>query len=927
MRWGAVRLRESSLEDETGKEDGMSRQSLEVMTITSIFRMRCCLEAMLALILVSTGLITGLRGAVGGDEIRCDKAGIFAGDSTSEHRKYAPDREIDIKHLIIDVTPDFKARTVSGKTTLKFAPIAKPFQILRLNAVDIEILSVESSAKVAGYQSQDDQLWITFASAIPVGQETTVTISHKAEPEKGLYFRIPEMGYKPEDMHIWTQGEAHEARHWFPSYDYPNEKFTSEMICHVPKSMVVLSNGKMMGETDDAAGLKAVRWLQDKPHSNYLIALAAGNFEKLEDKYKDVPLAFYTPHSQIANAKNSFKDTADIMGFFEKEIGVPYPWAKYYQVVVDDFTAGGMENTSLTILTDRTLYTDAFETARSSEGLISHEMAHQWFGDYVTCKDWSHLWLNEGFATFYAHLYDEHKNGRDSKLYGLWKDSQRIFGAPDLAKPIVYKDYNDAMDQFGDRAYEKGGWVLHMLRSQLGEDLYRHCLKTYLERHALQNVVTQDLSSIIEEMSGRSYDPFFDQWVYHGGVPELTVSTSWSEKDKLAKVSVKQTQKVTDQVMLFDIPTKVRFKLKSGAVERDLKIKEREQDFFFPLNEAPVVVDFDPDYAVLAKVSFDKPNPMLYAQLEDKDNMMGRLFALDALKAKSDGETIKRLKAALKGDGFYGIRIEASKALKEIHNDAAFDSLADSLDQSDARVRRQVVQDLGEYYRTDSLAKEKKILGSEKNPDVLSGAIEDLGKYPDEANRKLILEYLGSSSYRNVLAEAAIRAIRVSDDPTYADALRKELGSRENEYSSFGFGRGLDTLAYILRNEENKAPAREFLTGYVNHKKRWIKISAITALGTLKDPQALAIVQTFSGGRDDDPVQKAAKAAIQSLNESKKVPVELSDLRKEVQDLKKDNASVKKDLEEMKKKMEANGEGSGAAPGKSGKKKGLLHIF
>src|SRR6185369_5229226 len=185
-------------------------------------------------------------------------------------------------------------------------------------------------------------------------------------------------------------------------------------------------------------GLVAVEWRQEKPHANYLISLVAGYLKKVEDRHRDIPIAFYTPASDINEAQNSFRDTKDMMAFFEEEIGVPYPWPKYDQVVVNDFVAGGMENTSATTLTDRTLFTDATENLRDSESLIAHEMAHQWFGDYVTCKDWSHLWLNEGFATYYAHLYTGHKNGRDKMLYDLYGDARGMVNRPgENPRPIV----------------------------------------------------------------------------------------------------------------------------------------------------------------------------------------------------------------------------------------------------------------------------------------------------------------------------------------------------------------------------------------------------------------------------------------------------------------------------------------------------------
>src|SRR5256885_2679666 len=290
------------------------------------------------------------------------------------------------------------------------------------------------------------------------------------------------------------------------------------------------------------------------------------------------------------------------MAFFEQEIGVPYPWPKYDQVCVNDFVAGGMENTSCTTLTDNTLFTDATENIRDSEGLVSHEMAHQWFGDLVTCKDWSDIWLNEGFATYYESLYEGHKNGRESMLYELYQSARQITNMPNDTNAIVRRTYDSPREMFGYLAYPKGGWVLHMLRSQLGEDLYRRCIRTYLERHQFDNVVTEDLRAVIEEFSGRSYDQFFDQWVYHAHHPELEVNYGWDEKTKLAKVTVKQTQPISEQVLLFHFPLAVRFKSTTGLADRQVNVSEKEEDFYFALSEAPQIVRLDPDFTLLAKI-------------------------------------------------------------------------------------------------------------------------------------------------------------------------------------------------------------------------------------------------------------------------------------------------------------------------------------
>ena len=824
----------------------------------------------------------------------------------TEERQYAPDRKADILHITIDVTPDFKTQTIAGTTTIKFVPIAKPLTELRLDAIDLEVSSVTSSAKIEGYSVTDEAITITFDPPVLPGAQTTVTAVYEAEPKLGLYFRTPEMGYREEDTHLSTQGEAHEAPHWYPNYDYPNERSTSEVICRVPADMVVLSNGRLVSEEmDSESGLKVVRWLQDKPHVNYLIALVAGKLKKIESRYKDIPLAFYTPTSQIDQAENSFKDTADMMAFYEKEIGVPYPWDKYYQAVVAD-GGGGMENTTLTILGDGTLFTTATENIRSSQGLVAHELVHQWFGNYVTCKDWSHLWLNEGFATYYQKLYDGYKNGRDSMLYELYRSARGVLSDRPTHKPIVNRSYTSAWEQFDYRAYSKGGWVLHMLRSELGEDLYRKCVKTFLERHALSSVVTEDLLSVIEELTGRSFDRFFDQWVYHARHPDLTVSYSWSQKDKLAKVSVKQTHEVNDDVMLFHFRTKVRFLIDDKVVEHEITVDTAEHDFYFPLQKEPKIVRFDPDYGLLANVKFEKPTAMLYDQLENKDDVIGRLRAIEALEKKKDKKTIAKLKEVLNGDLFYGVRGEASKALRNIHTNDAFDALVESFDQPDARVRLQVVRDIGGFYRPESFRRTKQVLRREKNPEILYSAIRNLGKYHHKDTRRLLMDYLKSRSYRNKLAVGAVQAIRMLDEPFFISLLQRTLGEREQQFTSWDFARGLDTLAHISRNEDDKAKVRNFLAGYVNNPKKTIQMGAIKALGTLGDTKAIPIVETFSGDDAGDRLERSAKNALKALREKKQlVPEEITQLRETVEGLRKENEKLRNEVEDIKKRLDA----------------------
>jgi aminopeptidase N len=827
-----------------------------------------------------------------------------AGPDSPDYRKYAPDREIDIAHLTLDVTPDFKQRTVSGSATWKFKPIAKPFVELKLDAVELTVSSVTSTEKILGYQVTDEKVIITFVEPIPVGKETSVTVRYSAQPEKGLYFRTPELGFKAEDMHVWSQGEADEARYWYPCYDYPNEKFTVEVICHVEDGIVALSNGRKVSEEKDANGLVAVRWLQDKPMVNYLLALVAGKLKAVEDKHGNLPMHFWTPTTEIEFAANSFTNTKTAMEFFEKEIGVPYPWDKYDQVCIQEFHWGGMENISLTTLNINTIFPPTFENLRSSQGLIAHELAHQWFGDLVTCKDWSHIWLNEGFASFYDLLYTEHKDGRDDFLYQLYEGGKGLTQSTNAVKSIVWRKYGHPNEQFDSLAYGKGSWVLNMLRNQLGPELYRQCIKTYVERHKFGTVVTEDLRAVVEELSGRSFDQFFDQWVYHTGSPRLDVEYSWDERSKLAKLTVRQTQAVNENVPLFNFPLPVHFKSKSGFAERVVPVKEKAEDFYFALDTQPDLVRIDPGVSVLATINFRPPAAMLAAQLADKSDAVGRYIAVEQYGEKRDHGAISRLKSAVNSDPFYAVRIAASRALRMIHTDEAFDALVASTKQSDARVRREVIGDMLAFYRPAAFEQAQVVLKTEKNPDIIAAALGALAPTGTNA-RSTLIQFLNTNSWRQHLSETAMTAMRAQNDSYYIEPLREAIQRRNQEFTGRTISIALDTLASLAREQENKDGLRELIASFANDARRGVKIAALNALGTLRDERAIPILERFATARKDAPERTAAERAIETIRAGRKNTLEVGDVRREVLELQKQNRELRRDFDALKKKLDA----------------------
>jgi aminopeptidase N len=821
---------------------------------------------------------------------------------SSAYRKYAPNRSVDILHVALDITPNFEKRTIRGKMQMKFQPIATPLEELRLDSVDLAILKSTSSEGGFTHQVTDKEVVLTFSPPIPPGREAFVTLEYSAEPARGLYFRTEAMGY--EATHLWTQGEPTESRHWFPCFDHPVEKFTSEVTCHLPAGMVALSNGRQLSAERDSDGLTAFRWLQEKPHVNYLITLVAGKLARIESKHRDIPLEFWTTPQELAQAPNSFRHTARMMEFFERETGVPYPWAKYGQVAVHDYHWGGMENTSLTTLNHRTLFESSTENILTSDSLVAHELAHQWFGDLVTCRDWSHIWLNEGFATYYDWLWQADFEGHDALNQALWDAAKGILTNTNETRGVVWRKFAEPGEMFNYLAYPKGAWVLHMLRCQLGPELYRKAIQTYLERNAYASVTTEQLRSVVEEVSGRSFERFFDQWLNGAGAPALDVAYSWDEKTKLARITVKQTQKISEDAHLFQLPLSVRFSTKGIAVDRTMQIHEVEESFYFPLPSAPDSVSVDPKLEVLAKISFKPPPAMTLLQLGNHRDMLEQLRALELLSDKPDAEAVAKITDVLKTAPHYGVRIRAAEILRQARTPEALAGLQGALTQVDARVRNAVVKAIGGWFDPAASATLQKVLSAEKNPAIAATALRALAPYQTEAVRALLASHLAKASFKERTAEGALDAMKAQDDPAHVPALLEAIGGRLANGPTSTLSLAMDTLGTLQRNEPSKDAVRELLLAKLQHPRESIRLAALQALGSLEDPRAIPTLETYSGASTFKPEKAAAQKALEKIRTARKPSEELKTLRTEIAELLKAGVELKKEVETLKKKIE-----------------------
>ena len=456
---------------------------------------------------------------------------ILAATHARADEPFARNKDYDLQHSKIALKFDVEQKKVIGDVTHTISVLKDDTKSLVFDSVGLTIQSVTLNKGAAKFETTDKKLIVPLPSVARKGEKFEVEIKYEGKTSKGAYFILPDKDYPDRPKQIWTQGESEDTRYYLPTYDYPNDRLTTETILTVPATWLTVANGKLMGVKDAGNGMKTWTWQESLPSSTYLITVVAGEFDEMKDTWRGKPVTYYAPKGRGDRLKINYGRTPQMLELFSKKLGVDYAWEKYAQVMVDDFVAGGMENSSATTNTSSSLVHPALapEYATGQDPLISHELGHQWFGDLVTCKDWGNIWLNEGFATFMETIWTESYFPKEQSEYERWSNIREWFEQGNLwAKPIVRHDFDDS-SEFDGNAYGKGGLVLDMLRHQLGEDAFYRGLKHYLEANRGKNVVSADLAKAIEEETHTNVDQFFAQWVYGAGAPKFDLSYAYDD--------------------------------------------------------------------------------------------------------------------------------------------------------------------------------------------------------------------------------------------------------------------------------------------------------------------------------------------------------------------------------------------------------------
>ena len=785
----------------------------------------------------------------------------FAKDHPERTRTY------DLEHILLKVRLDERIQSVAGTSTLELRPLHAGLDTVEVDSAELRIHSATlPDGRELAFEQSGERLRIHLPGPAEPDDLLTITIAYDGNPRKGLYFFKPDRDYPDREPQIWSQGEMDDSHYWFPVYDFPNDRTTTEGFYTVNSDFTVISNGRLVGVTDDnALHTKTYHWKQEVPHSTYLVSVIAGRFEKYTGRAGDVPLEYYVPPGTGQDkAMRSFSETPEAMRFFEDRIGLPYPYEKYAQTTVQEFTFGGMENISATTLTDRTLHEAVSEPQSSSVDLVTHELAHQWFGDLLTCRDWSHLWLNEGFATFWAAAYREHRYGRDEYLNEVREDRERYLNEDQqrYRRPLVTSYYTDPVDLFDRTTYQKGFMVLDMLRHELGDEAFFQAIAHYAGTYRGQTVVTDDLRKAAEESSGKDLGWFFEQWVYKAGYPELSVAQEWDEAAKQVRLTVQQTQSLDEMTPLFRIPVDVEFLTPGMKKTARMEISREREEFTYDLDQQPVMTRLDPDGRVLMTVQFPKTGAELLYQLEHDPSIVGRIWAAGQLAAASgDRAAIARaLQERLQRDSFWAVKQAAAEALGEMKTEEAREALEAGLKDRNPRIRQAAVRALGGFFRdgqADRLV--RKLYDSDRSPVTAAEAAYAVGRIQGRGAREFLEKALRRESDQDVIRRFALAGLRdLGDRRGWDIAARWARNGHPTQTRIVA----IDALSRIGLREEKTA---DLLIHLLDDPNVFIRQRAIRALGEGEFQKARDALNRIARTEVHSETKRAIQRALERL--------------------------------------------------------------
>lgn len=772
------------------------------------------------------------------------------------------------KDTIVRVSFDFARGIVYGHETAIVAAKRAGLRTLPFNTLGIHYTAIAVNGRPARYRldAAKQQVRVRLPAPAAAGQTVRVDFTYSARPQRGIYFIRPDKGYPHVAPEIWSQGEMIDNRRWFPTWDEPNQKTPSELIVTVPHGWTVVANGYLKSHADN--GKTATwDWNAPKPKSTYLIAFAAGPLFEYRSALGKLPVDAYVQPRYAKLDKLCFGVTKDIVAYDQSLFHVPFPWEKEDQVTAERFTYGGMENASVTIQTARAIHPAGENLETPCDGLVAHELAHQWWGDDVTMADWANVWINEGYATYFQELWSEKRFGESEFEFERYNAQQAYFRETKRYwRPIVDYVYNDPLDVFDASGYPRPGQVLHMLRYMFGSERFFKALHDYLIDYQYKNANTHQFFAAIDKSLGTNLTWFENEWFYRASYPHYYVTQRYDPAASTLTLDVRQKN---HDGKPFRMPVVIEV-YSGGSVKRVRPLIDRNRQVvkITGIDRPPVMVLFDPDDNLLRKLTFDKNVTALAYQAVEAKHVGDRLWALAQLRrvnGRARGAARSTIAQMAYFDPFYGVRADAVGAAGR---EGDWQTVRGAMSDRDPRVVIAAIDAAAHVPHAARTPLVARLVHFSADPNALvaSAALSSLGAIKAPGAYALLVRALGRPSWREQVASGAVRGLGALGDARAMPLLEARTAYGTPEQERDAAVSALAALAVALGHPQSVEPRLAALAQ--RDPLISTRVAAVNALGTLGLTSAIPVLQHIEARDPQQAVSGSAWNAILSIRDA-----------------------------------------------------------
>ncbi|HVA27933.1 MAG TPA: M1 family aminopeptidase [Candidatus Baltobacteraceae bacterium] len=758
---------------------------------------------------------------------------------------------------------NFSRGIVYGSETAILRAKHARLRVLPFNTLDIHYTSVLVNGQPVRYvfDLQQQRIDVDLPAPATAGKRLVVDFKYWAAPQRGIYFIRPDEAYPNITPEIWTQGEPTDNRRWFPTWDEPNAKTASELIVTVPRGWTVVANGYLKSHAHTVS-TETWDWNSPRLKSTYLIAFAAGPLSKLHTSLGSLDVdAFVQPHD-AALAPLCFGGTNQMIRYYQRIIGVTYPFEKYDQITAERFTFGGMENASATILTELALHPKSEDAEASCDLLVSHELAQHWFGDDVTMADWSNAWINEGFATYFDELWTGERFGEAAFEDARYRAAQGYFAEThQYIRPIVDYIYKDPLDLFDASGHERPAQALHMLRYLFGDARFFSALRTYLLKYQYKNANTDQFFATIGAALGTNLTWFKDEWFYRASYPHYFVSDSYDATKHALTLNIAQRDP-DGRPFRMPIVIEIFWGRHVTSIRPDID-RNRQVLTIDGIGAKPSMTLFDPNNNILRELTFPKSVAELRYQLAYARYVGDREWALAQLTKRGDANSIAR---AAQSDAFYGVRADAVADAATLEDARAVEA---GLRDRDVRVRLAAEGAAGALRgHPRSVIETLNAMTDDADPNVVAGAFAALGALHAPGVYGRLVAALDRPSFRQTVAAGALEGLAAYGDTAALPLIiaKTAYGTQDQERDA-----AVAALAELAKRTDKPKVALPTLLDLVAHDPVIdVRIAAANALGVLGDPTAIPALKRVAAGDAQLLVHIAAWDAMTAIDATRR---------------------------------------------------------